>query len=443
MPTQRRGSGGRTWTSFSRPIRVLIFPGGTESGLEIWRSLRWHRQVELLSAGADVSNHAPYVFQKHFLLPFVTRPGWLPALNRLIADERIGFVYPAHDDVIVALVENQTRIRAKVVTSPRATCLTCRYKSTTYRKLSGVVPVPRVYQAEEVRRFPVFVKPDRGQGSQDAQRVENRSELSSCLADEPGRYIITEYLPGEEFTVDCLTDHRGGLRYAAGRKRIRVRNGISVDTEIVERPEFRQFAEAINRRLRLRGAWFFQVKEAAQGRLTLLEVAPRIAGSMAADRVRGVNLPLLSLYVASGMEVEILTNLGSVRMDRALTNRFRRDLRVAHVYLDLDDTLVIHGRVNDELVRYLYQCTNSGVRLSLLTRHSADLSRTLRTYRLEGLFDEVIPVGISESKADMIVASPGAIFIDDSFAERKEVSRRNHIPTFDPSMIEFLLDDRT
>lgn len=423
-------------------VRVLVFPGGTESGLEIWRSLRWHRQIELYSAGADVSNHAPYVFARHFVVPMVTEAGWLETLRSVITQNQIDFVYPAHDDVIVALVENLRRLPAKVVTSPRETCLICRSKTRTYRALAGVVPTPRLYGPSAVRTFPVFVKPDRGQGSQDAHRVDSRAELLGRLGSEPARYVVSEYLPGEEFTVDCLTDRRGRLLYVAGRKRVRVRNGISVDTLFVDRPEFARFGRAINRRLRLRGAWFFQVKANPRGRLTLLEVAPRVAGSMALDRVRGANLPLLSLFVAAGAEVSILTNPAPVRMDRALTNRYRHDISVAHAYVDLDDTLIVRGAVNEELVRLLYQFVRSGVRLSLLTRHLGDVERTLRRHRLDSLFDDVLWVPPGESKARLIRREPGAIFIDDSFSERREVARTCRIPTFDAGMIELLSDER-
>jgi carbamoyl-phosphate synthase large subunit len=42
---------------------VFIFPGGTEIGLEINKSLRHCIEVQLFSAGLSVSNHAPYVIQ--------------------------------------------------------------------------------------------------------------------------------------------------------------------------------------------------------------------------------------------------------------------------------------------------------------------------------------------------------------------------------------------
>jgi len=52
-------------------INVLILPGGTEIGLEIWRALKDCKDIRLYSAASDVSNHAPYVFARHFIVPGV------------------------------------------------------------------------------------------------------------------------------------------------------------------------------------------------------------------------------------------------------------------------------------------------------------------------------------------------------------------------------------
>jgi hypothetical protein len=46
-----------------------------------------------------------------------------------------------------------------------------------------------------------------------------------------------------------------------------------------------------------------------------------------------------------------------------------------------------------------------------------------------------------ESKADFIDPE-NAIFIDDSFSQRKEVNQRHGISTFDNSMVELLIDER-
>jgi len=64
--------------------------------------------------------------------------------------------------------------------------------------------------------------------------------------------------------------------------------------------------------------WFFQVKENKEGELALLEVAPRVAGTMSMSRMLGVNLPLLSLFSFMGYEVNILKNNFGIEVDRSL-----------------------------------------------------------------------------------------------------------------------------
>mgnify|MGYP003704460597 CR=1 FL=1 len=121
----------------------------------------------------------------------------------------------------------------------------------------------------------------------------------------------------------------------------------------------------------------------------------------------------------------------------ALAGRSRR-----LVIVDLDDTLVVHNRLNTELVQFLYQCVNNRKRIVLISKHlGPDIHAYLRQWKVAALFDEVIWLKEEQSKADHI-ASARAIFIEDSFSQRAEVAKRCGIPTFDPSMIEALIDDR-
>ena len=59
----------------------------------------------------------------------------------------------------------------------------------------------------------------------------------------------------------------------------------------------------------------------------------------------------------------------------------------------------------------------------------------------EGLFDQIIWLKEGEAKPDFIEGD--AIFIDDSFAERRRVRDACHIPVFDVDMVESLLDWRS
>ena len=60
--------------------KVLVFPGGTEIGLEIWKSLKDCKDIMLFSAGSNVSNHEPYFFKNHFIVPDVSINNWIEVL---------------------------------------------------------------------------------------------------------------------------------------------------------------------------------------------------------------------------------------------------------------------------------------------------------------------------------------------------------------------------
>ena len=173
----------------------------------------------------------------------------------------------------------------------------------------------------------------------------------------------------------------------------------------------------------------------------MLEAAPRIAGAMSFHRVQGINFALLTIYENKGEPLSIMTIQTQPILDRALINRFSHNLQFDSLYIDLDDTLIVRNQVSLLAIRLIYQCLNKKIPVMLITRHDGDLKATLSKYRLNGLFDEILHLPKGVSKADYI-KSKHAILIDDSFAERKDVSERLAIPTFDNSMIELILDER-
>ncbi len=127
-------------------------------------------------------------------------------------------------------------------------------------------------------------------------------------------------------------------------------------------------------------------------------------------------------------------------MDRAYYNAYKLDITYEHVYVDYDDTLVLNEAVNKTLLTFLYQAIEKGKKIHLLSKHIGDLYEDLRKYRIsENLFDEIIVISVNDEKKNYI-NEHSAIFIDDSFAERKSIIDSLHIPVFDLDMVESLID---
>lgn len=422
---------------------VLIFPAGSEIGLEIHNALKYSTHFKVFGL-TSTENHSEYVFSDCLCISeFYGDPGFLETLNRLIARYGIDYIYPAGDGAQLYLMQNQERISATVVSAELATTELCRSKRKTYRLFEGENFIPITYGSpDEVREYPVFLKPDVGQGSEGALKAGSREELDFALREMPQR-MICEYLPGEEYTVDCFTDRGGRLADVKMRNRKRIRTGISVHSELVPLdPEAERIAETLNGRLKFIGAWFFQVKRNAAGRLKLMEVSPRIAGTMGLTRNTGTNYPLLTLFTFSGQDVSFIRQHYPITVDRAFINRYRTDIQYDTVYLDFDDTLVVRNRLNTFMMMFLYQAKNNGKRIVLLSRHRKDIEESLRRCHVDrGLFDELYILRDGERKSDYVTEGR-AVFIDDSFGERQEVSAVRGIPVFDCSEVEALVDWR-
>jgi hypothetical protein len=152
----------------------------------------------------------------------------------------------------------------------------------------------------------------------------------------------------------------------------------------------------------------------------------------------GVNLPLLSLYDLEGFDVRVEWQPFPVRMDRALASRFRRELTFRSVYIDFDDCVVLRDRVNPVALVFLHQCIERGIAVHLVTRCAGDLQGSLARHRLTGLFDSIVHLRTGEPKSG-VIRDEGAIFIDDSFRERREVAANCGIPVFAAEAIDTLL----
>lgn len=421
------------------PWNVLVFPGGTEIANELFLSLRWNKEVQLFSAGVEESSHAPYLFRRHDVLPLVGAPGWLEALKELVHRRRIDVIFPAHDDVVLALARHRAELPCHVMTSEARTCEIARSKRRTYQVLKAQVHVPKVHKQGRKADLPLFAKPDIGQGSQGTMKVTNEMQLDA--ANQDPAVILCEWLPGAEFTVDCYTDRQGKLVYCAGRERVRTRSGISMATEFVDDPQLIQMAQAINRSIPICGIWFMQAKRDASGNLTLLEFAPRVAGAMALSRASGVNLPLMALYEWAGHTVRLPTTRIQPKLDRSLTNRYLTPIDYDCVYVDLDDALVVRSRLNVPLVAFLVQCVNEGKRIIVITRSQEDPEDVLHRHRVAALADEIIWIRDGSRKSAHI-KHPRALLIDDSFVEREDVATVLGLPALDPSAVEGLIDER-
>ena len=422
---------------------VAIFPAGTEIGLEIHNALRFVKDITLIGL-ASIEDHSSFVYKNIDInAPYIDNKDLIPYLKEMIKRYNIEYIFPAHDEAVVILTEFEAQLGVKVIAPSTYTSKICRYKSKTYNMLKEFDFVPKTFLIEELQdsSFPVFIKPDVGQGSNGAMIINSKKELLNLKNLEDN--IICEYLQGDEFTIACVSNHNSKLLYAGQRTRSRVKTGISVSSLNVPLDSSVEIiANQISKKLNMSGSWFFQLKKDANGVFKLLEVASRIAGSMGLHRNQGVNFALLSLYIKDEMPIGIIKNDLSFQLDRAFISRYKQNFTYKHVYIDFDDTIVLKNRVNPFIMHFLYQCKNKNIILYLITRHNRIIEDTLSKLCIDkNLFNKIIHIK-DRTKKSKYITEENAIFIDDAFSERLDIHKNCNIPVFDLDSIESLIDWR-
>ncbi|ERI90850.1 ATP-grasp domain protein [Clostridiales bacterium oral taxon 876 str. F0540] len=424
-------------------INVLIFPAGSENGLNIYDSLKYNLHFNVFGASGKV-DHCELIYPIDRLYIddlYITNDNFIPKFNKIIKKFSIDFIIPTHDTIATFLLENSNKINAKLICSAYETAKIAENKELTYEILKDMYFYPKVFlNSSEVTKYPVFLKPFIGAGGKGTFIAYNKQELDDIMKKKTN-LLISEYLPGVEYTVDCFTNRYGELLFVGPRTRERITIGITFRSERAENnEEFEKIANEINSRFNLRGAWFFQVKEDEQGKLKFMEFSVRQSGTMAFYRQLGVNFAALALFDAMGYDVKIMFNDYKLTLDRSLKNSYKFDYDYDKLYIDYDDTLIVNGKINTTLMKVVYQSINANKKIVLLTKHPYVLEESFKKYRInKDIFDEIIVISPDRKKAEYI-DKKRAVFIDNYFPERLSVKEICNIPVFDVDAVECLID---
>lgn len=424
-----------------KKMNVLVFPCGSENAGEIAQSLRYSLHINRLIGASSCDDHGRFHFADYIGdVPFISAPEFDSHFREMLVTHEIDVIFATHDTVCEKLAEMDDLAGCYLVNGDRETTRIARRKSLTYQRFAGASWIPHVYaMGETPKSWPVIVKPDCGQGGNGIALAANEEQLAQSIAgsDMP---VIVEYLPGRELTVDCFTNRRGELVWAGPRTRERVRAGITMRSQSVALDdEIAAIAREINAGLTLRGPWFFQLKQDSAQRWKLLEVSCRVAGTMVAQRARGVNLPLMALHDFMGRDVIPLVTPHVTLIERSIRTRAATTLHYQRVYVDLDDTLIIRQQPNPVVLAFLYQSRASGKSLHLITRHEKKPLETLNQAAISPLlFDEIIHLQDSVKKSTHIKGP--AIFIDNYFPERLDVAQLDDVLVLDVDAVDFYLE---
>lgn len=420
-------------------MNVFVFPTRNEVGLEAVQALSHSNKIALFGGSSYESRHDParHLLKNYVLCPGFDEPDFEAEFTAILREHKIDIVLPAWDKLVA--IFSRWNVEGITFVTPRAEIAEMLLsKRATYERLESIVPVPKLYTAQNLA-LPLFAKPDAASGSIGGMLVEKRQQLEA--ATEKG-LLLCEYLPGREFTVDCISDRRGRLLFCNPRVRGRIGQGIALGTEPTDDPRIHDYVARAADALRIEGPWFAQFKENEAGEPVLLEINPRIGGSSTLTRLCGVNIPLISVFLFAGHDVRI------PRLQPVLLNRCMRNFVDASpldwVIWDWDDTIMRKdGKPDPDVIACMVDLHNRGIRQLLLTKNS-DATNLVVTHRIPDYFVEMVCIEDKVGVIGTLLQRHGidisrCVMVNDSYAETFAIQERYPaLRTITPDALEVL-----
>lgn len=266
--------------------KLLLLTFGNESSIEIVKSVAELNTHVVYGCHYDTTNPGRAYLNKKYIFecpnPFKDSNGFLNWLNDFVDSNVIDNVCVTNCKMLKFLYDNYGSLQhVDRYMMPDETGLKpCLFKDELYRLIPEVSP--RVYTKDDIEDFawdtPLFAKPKHGSSGEGGRKGANSPSFWCSVTNDD---VVTEYLPGDEFTVDCVSNDKGELVDWNVRERTRVRDGITAyGKSSGERwAELGEYVKIIAGRLKLPYFWFAQFKYNSEGSPRLLEINCRISGS--------------------------------------------------------------------------------------------------------------------------------------------------------------------
>ena len=319
-------------------VRILVTGAGGPAAVAFHKALSG-RPVELFAVDVD-----PFAVGLHLVPPghaaLVPRGDAADFVDELLARCEtwgIDLVVPTVDAELLPVarrVADFAAVGAEVAIAPLPALEAALDKLALARRCEGVIKVPRTSTLAEVAgtgpaasgfELPVVIKPRRGSGSRDVHVVASRAAFDRLVerlvpdGDAGGEdWLVQEFLPGEEYSVDVLTRADGTVVAAVPRVRLKVDSGVAVAARTVRDPELEHGAAAVARAIGVTGVANVQLRRDATGVACLLEVNPRLPGTMPLTVAAGVDMPYWLVVGALGGAIPAELDFREVAIVRSL-----------------------------------------------------------------------------------------------------------------------------
>jgi carbamoyl-phosphate synthase large subunit len=288
-------------------------------------SLREAFYCKLIGLDKVKNNLSKHLLDHSILFNYSSEEEFVNKVKEICQEYSIDAIIPHHLKERLILIKKSSDINVPILSSSYTSIQFAENKINFAQACNDLgIPVPEQYVVnnfKDLKRYAkvlgypekkFIVKPVISKGGRGFRIVNDYLDLKSVfysdkennnqitmkglieiLGDSFPDLIVSEYLPGKEYTMDCLREK--DFFVAIPRLRIETKMGLTSYGKLEENKQLIEWSEKIAEKVGLTSIFGFQFKEDENGILKILECNPRIQGTMIMATLAGANLLELGL----------------------------------------------------------------------------------------------------------------------------------------------------
>lgn len=310
----------------NRQIKVLLVDGGDRQTLplaKIYRRMKCY--VTTLNASKLDNGFASRYPNEKIVLPQIkdNKATHIAEIKRLLSTGKYDVAITTSDDTAEGLSLMKEEMKEKVniaMVDPKLFYMAYDKNKTMSVCMEHSIPCPKtlfgVNTVEDLLKeelmYPLVVKPCKSFGAIGFHKVNNKKELVEvCRNIDSGlhNYVIQEYIPQTDIQYECamFIDENNEVKTACVFSKNRwfpVNGGSSTCNVTVDRPDIVESCASLLQTINWRGAADIDlIQDPRDGIAKIMEINPRVSGSVKVVLKSGVNIAKQILQLALGKEV--------------------------------------------------------------------------------------------------------------------------------------------
>lgn len=242
--------------------KLLLTSAGGLTGIFLTKHLSKYKDLEIYCIDMTNDNPLQKWTNNVFLCPSTSSPEYPNYIKNFVLEHSIEVIIPitSYDVEFFSKKTNRDLIKeVKMMIIDEQTNLILSNKESCYVYLKNLgIKTPVIYNYENIV-FPCFIKPLIGSGSKNAQKIDSSEDFNYWIR-KLYNPLVTEYLEGKEYTVDCLFDLNYKCIGYNTRERIKTNGGGATITQNVEIYGVEYIIEKLESTKKITGPVNFQFK---------------------------------------------------------------------------------------------------------------------------------------------------------------------------------------